>query len=136
VRSAAASLTLFDNWAAHYDESVGRPGDILEGYGESLREAAAMLSLPAGAEVLDVGIGTGGFAALLAEGGARVSGVDISPKMLERCQAAHPAFSLSLGSFLPIPYVDGRFDAVIASFAFHEVPPRSGLMPAGSWPGY
>jgi ubiquinone/menaquinone biosynthesis C-methylase UbiE len=122
-RSAAESRTLFDNWAASYDASVRRPGGPLEGYEGSLAEAAAMLPVAAGTRVLDIGIGTGGFSGLLAERGARVAGVDISAQMLEQCRAAHPDFELSPGSFLPIPHPDGGFDAVVASFAFHEVAP-------------
>jgi len=124
-RSAAATRSLFDGWAGSYDDDLRDAGGPLAGYASSLRQAARMLPLAAGADVLDVGIGTGAFAALLAERGARITGLDVSDEMLARCRAAHPDFTLHVGSFEPIPLPDARFDAAVASFAFHEVPPAS-----------
>ena len=43
--------------------------------------------IPAGASVLDVGCGTGTLSVLLAEHGCRVTGVDLSPRMVERARA-------------------------------------------------
>lgn len=123
-RNSQETEALFDGWAATYDEDVRRPTGLLVGYEESLHRAAALIPLPAGSEVLDVGIGTGSFARLLAAGGARVSGVDVSEGMLARCQADHPNFALATGSFLQIPHADDRFDALVSSFAFHEVAPE------------
>ncbi len=123
-RSSQETEALFDGWAATYNEDVRRPTGLLVGYEESLHRAAAMISLAAGSDVLDVGIGTGAFARHLADDGARVSGVDVSGEMLARCRADHPNFALAMGSFLQIPHSDGRFDALVSSFAFHEVPPE------------
>ncbi len=66
-RTYEEARALFDRWAQHYDEVVRSPGGPLEGYAESLQEAAALLPLGQGAHILDVGIGTGTFAALFAE---------------------------------------------------------------------
>ncbi len=71
-RSPQENEALFDGWATTYDEDVRRPTGVLVGYEVSLYQAAAMIPLAAGSEVLDVGIGTGAFARLLAAGGARV----------------------------------------------------------------
>lgn len=82
-----------------------------------------MLPVSEGDRILDVGIGTGSFGGLLAQRGARIWGVDVSPRMLERCQEAYPDFTLAESSFLPPPFSEGSFEAVVASFAFHEVAP-------------
>lgn len=121
-RSAAATRSLFGDWAATYDDDLQEAGGPLTGYATSLGEAASVMPLVPEAEVLDVGIGTGAFAALLAARGARITGLDVSEEMLARCRASHPEFALRVGSFAPIPLPDARFDAAVASFAFHEVP--------------
>ncbi|HYF95100.1 MAG TPA: class I SAM-dependent methyltransferase [Symbiobacteriaceae bacterium] len=123
LRSSQETLKRFDEWAASYDASASAPGGPLEGYHASLAEAARLVPVQPGWHVLDVGIGTGAFSALLAQRGGEIFGVDISAKMLEKCAAAHPEFRLRNGSFLPIPCPDGAFHAVVASFAFHEVHP-------------
>ncbi|MDP9373725.1 MAG: methyltransferase domain-containing protein [Chloroflexota bacterium] len=124
-RSPEESRALFDRWATTYADDLRRPGGPLEGYAESLEEAAGLLPIVAGARVLDVGVGTGAFGATLAARGARIWGVDPSERMLEQCRLAHPEFALSLGSFAPIPHDTGQFDATVSSFAFHEVPPAA-----------
>ena len=50
-----------------------------------------------GKTVLDVGTGTGGFAILLARHGCRVTGIDLTPAMIEeaRCQAAEEGLEIS-----------------------------------------
>lgn len=50
-----------------------------------------------------------------------VSGVDVSPRIMERCAEQHPDCHLSEGSFTRIPLPSQRFDVAISSFTFHEV---------------
>lgn len=126
-RSPQQTAALFDGWAATYNEDIRQPTGVLVGYEGSLHRATAMIPLPAGSDVLDVGIGTGAFAQLLAAEGAHVSGVDVSGEMLARCRADHPDLALAVGSFLQIPHADRRFDALVSSFSFHEVPPQERL---------
>lgn len=125
LRESDATRDLFNDWASTYDSDVARPGqtDVLTGYEESLRLVAGMLPAMASARVLDIGIGTGAFAELVAREGLEIHGIDISTEMLEQCRCKHPGFSLKVGSFVDIPYRDGLFDTAISSFAFHHVEP-------------
>jgi putative AdoMet-dependent methyltransferase len=123
-RTPEEQRALFDRWSSNYDP-VGHGTGPLLGYDGSLDEAASMVQIPAGARVLDVGIGTGNFAERFARRGARIWGIDISPKMLERCRLAHPDFHLSSGSFNPLPHITHAFDTVVSAFAYHEVARRN-----------
>lgn len=70
-----------------------------------------------GARVLELGAGTGRVAVPLAEAGAKVTGVDLSPGMLEvaRARAAEAGVSLTLvdADFRSLR-LRGRFDVVMA----------------------
>lgn len=125
TRSEHESRALFDRWANSYDAGLAGAearGPLL-GYQESLREAAALVPTAIGGALLDIGIGTGAFAGLLVPRVDQVFGVDPSPRMLARCREVHPDFRLAEGTFLAVPFAERRFDAVISSFAFHEVAP-------------
>lgn len=122
-RTSDETRRLFDRWAATYDQDAHQPDGPLAGYDSSLRAAAELIEIEPGAQVLDVGVGTGAFAALVAAHGAHITGIDPSEKMLEQCCQQHPDYVLETGSFNSIPFADSRFDSLISSFAFHEVLP-------------
>lgn len=111
----------FDQWAESYDLDVAAGQGVLEGYAGSRRRAAALVPVEPSAKVLDVGIGTGAFSDLFAERGAEITGVDISPWMLDLCSRAHPEFRLIAGDFTHLPLADGSQDLVVSSFAFHHL---------------
>jgi trans-aconitate methyltransferase len=95
------------------------------------------LAPQAGEEILDVGCGTGHVTAQIAQSGARVTGMDSSPEMLETARREHPQgrwiegdareFSLSsLGLAAPL-------DAIFSNATLHWVrPPESFLACAAS----
>ena len=75
--------------------------------------------------VLDVGCGTGNYAAALSEAtNCRVSGVDPSGQMLERARGAAPWESLAQGSAESLPWVDDSFDVVMSTDVIHHVGDR------------
>lgn len=124
-RTPAETRRLFDQWAAADMHSLEKTSSPMDGYDDSLTVAVAMMALCPGATLLDFGIGTGAFAALFAAEGARIWGVDISEQMLDQCRELHPDFCVTIGSFTPIPHDDEAFDAVVSSFAIHEIMPVS-----------
>lgn len=93
-----------------------------------------LLPVPA-ARVLDVGCGTGTLSILLAEQGHEVTGIDISPQMIEiACQKARAAsvtIDLRVGDAAD-PHVDPKsFDVVLARHVLWALPdPALGL---GRW---
>lgn len=81
----------------------------------------------AGAAVLDVGCGTGVVALTAARLGARVTGVDLTPALLERAREnaalARTEIDWKLGDVEALPFADGSFDVVLSQFG-HMFAPR------------
>jgi SAM-dependent methyltransferase len=82
----------------------------------------------AGEQVLDVGTGTGVVAVTAARAGARVSGLDLSPALLEEAQrnaqiAGFERIAWTEGDAEHLPYPDASFDVVLSQFG-HMFAPR------------
>ena len=84
---------------------------------------AELRALPeeiAGKDVIELGCGTAYISAWLARRGARVVGIDNSPKQLEtarRLQQEHDLeFPLLLGNAEEVPYPDASFDLAISEY--------------------
>lgn len=76
----------------------------------------------AGRRVLDVGCGTGAFAAALTERGARVWGVDPSAEMLaEARRRVGRGIGLKRGTAEALPFKDGWFDRAVLRLVIHLV---------------
>jgi SAM-dependent methyltransferase len=78
------------------------------------------LELRPGTEVLDVACGTGNSAIPAARRGARVTGVDIAPNLLEQARARARAAGVDVrfeeGDAEELPFPDASFDLVISIF--------------------
>ena len=67
-----------------------------------------------GRRVLDAGMGTGRVARALADRGARVVGVDLTPEMLSRCRSRAPEASAVIARVgAPLPFADESFDDAV-----------------------
>ncbi len=83
----------------------------------------------AGERVLDIGCGTGSLALRCAGRAARVTGIDISPQMLdmarEKVEAAGLEDEVELREMSAIDldeaFSDGSFDAIVSSLVFSEL---------------
>jgi SAM-dependent methyltransferase len=114
---AAASRPDFDELADHYDRL--RPVD--ENWWELFERLVDEGDL-LGRRVLDVGCGTGAFAAALARRGARVWGVDPSREMLARVREnAGATVGLKQGRAEALPFKDGWFERVVFRLVLHLV---------------
>ncbi|MEF8779313.1 MAG: methyltransferase domain-containing protein [Haloferacaceae archaeon] len=92
------------------------------------REKRAVLSALGpieGRDILEVACGTGRFTVMLADQGADVIGLDISPAMLSQGRekaidaGVSDSVSFMLGDAARLPFPDDHFDAVFAMRFFH-----------------
>ena len=123
-RYSAPNATLYDAATA----------PLLSGF--FLRVATDLARFAPRGQVLEVGSGPGRLAVKLAElaPGVQVTGVDISPEMVERasslaansCVADRVEFLV--GDVASLPFADASFDAVVSTFSLHHWPdPANGL---------
>jgi len=76
------------------------------------------LALKPGQSVLDIGCGVGAFLRLVAERGARPSGLDASEALLEVARRRLPDADLRVGDMEALPYGDDSFDLVTGFNSF------------------
>jgi ubiquinone/menaquinone biosynthesis C-methylase UbiE len=79
-----------------------------------------------GAAVLDVACGPGLVALALAESAGHVTGLDLTPAMLDKARelqrrGGRPNLSWVLGRADALPYPRASFDAVVTRFSFHHL---------------
>ena len=72
--------------------------------------------------VLDVGCGPGTVTAYLAERGLGVSGVDLSPRMIEHARRLHPGCSFRVGSATALELADASLGGVLGWWSLFNLP--------------
>lgn len=90
--------------------------------GEAAQVLVANLRAGGARRVLDLGCGEGAFAAMLAEAGFEVVGLDPSPEAIATARARFPALTFHLAGAEALPQGIGRFDACYFVNALHHVP--------------
>ncbi|GAA2129421.1 class I SAM-dependent methyltransferase [Kitasatospora kazusensis] len=108
--------------AAEYD--AARPSYPDRLFDEIERLAGRPLK---GADVLDVGAGTGIATRLLAGRGARVTAVEPSPGMAAQLHAVSPGIPLVKGSGDDLPFHDATADLITYAQAFHWTDQRRSI---------
>jgi SAM-dependent methyltransferase len=94
------------------DELAGKPLDraFLDAFAERC----------AGGPIADVGCGPGHVARYLADRGANVEGLDLSPQMIDEARASHPAIRFHVGDMFALPFEGLR--GLVAFYAIVHVP--------------
>lgn len=84
-------------------------------------------------QVLDVACGPGLVACTLAEVARHVTGIDLTPAMIEQAQARQQAKGLTnltwlVGNAIPLPFPDSSFSVVITRYSMHHFLEPSGVL--------
>jgi SAM-dependent methyltransferase len=107
--------------------SAGEYSDLSPYIREVGELVVARAAVAPGMTVLDVACGTGNAARPAARAGARVTGLDLTPKLLEAGRAKAGAEGLAIewreGDAEALPFDDGQFDRVFSTFG-HMFAPR------------
>jgi ubiquinone/menaquinone biosynthesis methyltransferase len=90
------------------------------------RRLVALASARPGLRALDLATGTGDIAFSLESEGARVVGLDITPRMIElacdKARARRRSCAFVVGDMLALPFPDRSFDVVTTGYGLRNVP--------------
>ncbi|MDO3402123.1 class I SAM-dependent methyltransferase [Mycolicibacterium neoaurum] len=120
-------ISFLERTRAGYDRTAAGYADAFAGHLDDKPVDRAMLrafadSVPAGWPVVDVGCGTGAATAILREYGAAVSGIDLSPNMIDHARRAWPSIDFTVGSMTALPLPDESVGGVCAWYSIIHVP--------------
>lgn len=125
----------FDRAADFYDATRGYPPGVGERIGQALLAAAGATPQ---SRILEMGAGTGRIALPIIRAGYAYTGIDLSPRMLEKLRAALPSIpgaaervTLVEGDVTNLPFPAGSFDVVITVHVLHLVADRVGAIEEG-----
>ncbi|AHH97889.1 hypothetical protein GCM10010174_29650 [Kutzneria viridogrisea] len=102
-------------WSARYDE----PGNPMIDM-EQPAVWGLLADIPPG-EALDAACGTGRHARHLVELGHRVTGVDLTPEMLDVARESVPQAQFTEGDLCELPFGEDSFDLVVSGLAVAHV---------------
>lgn len=96
------------------DELRGKPLDraFLDAFAERCADGT----------IVEVGCGPGQVARYLAERGAQVEGLDLSPEMIDEANAAHPGLAFRVGDMFALPFTDASVRGIVAFYAIVHTP--------------
>jgi len=122
MTAEAQGSVSFDRVATDYDATRSLPKGVAAAQRDAILEELRAIGA---SRILEVGIGTGLVSRPLMERGVRVTGVDISSKMLgrlrEKLTPDHVSPNLLLSDATRLPFAGATFPAIVMSHVFHVV---------------
>ncbi len=109
-------------WSDSYDEP-GNPVIAIEEAAVNELLGAAPLG-----RALDAACGTGRHARALVDLGHQVSGIDLTPEMLERARMNVPEASFAVADLRELPFPDHSFELVVCGLALAHLPALEGAI--------
>lgn len=120
MSESSRPLRSFDRVAAVYDATRSVPPHVAEALTAALLRVLRETADPP--RLLEVGVGTGRIAVPLAAAGARVTGVDISRRMLDELRGKRSEVREVLAEAARLPFRAGSFDAALFVHVLQLVP--------------
>jgi predicted TPR repeat methyltransferase len=114
TQDSAYARAVFEDFAGSFDSTLASLGYL--DMPRAMAQAAAVGTGPSGLDILDAGCGTGLCGSLFKPAARRLTGVDISPRMLEKAQALSIYDELVAADV--IAFMTGRaeaFDLIVSS---------------------
>jgi ubiquinone/menaquinone biosynthesis C-methylase UbiE len=127
-RASRHKQTVVDQFSKQADHFAKLPG-----HAEADALFVRMAEVGPGDEVLDVACGPGLVACAVAPYARRVTGIDLTPAMIERARALQAERGLAnldwlVGDVTPLPFPGARFSVVLTRYSFHHfLDPRAVL---------
>ena len=106
----------------------------IPGHLDSIETLVYMSGVTKSDRLLDVACGPGVVACVFAKSAEHVTGIDITPGMIEQAELHQKEegienVSWRIGDVLPLPYPDDSFSAVVTRYSFHHfLSPKEVLM--------
>jgi ubiquinone/menaquinone biosynthesis C-methylase UbiE len=97
-------------------------GDPIE---RSMLDLFSEMVRAVGADVADVGCGTGRLLPYLRDRGLAPRGVDLSPGMVETVRRDHPEFPCEAADLRELPFADASLDGVVCWYSLIFLPPEA-----------
>jgi SAM-dependent methyltransferase len=109
----------------HYDRLTDSYVDaFFEDISDSPWVDRLLARLPAGARVLDAGCGPGRLSRYMVDQGYAVSGIDISPSMVQAARRLVPEADFAVMDMARLRYPARQFDGIFAAYSFFHLPPE------------
>ncbi|QWF85854.1 class I SAM-dependent methyltransferase [Amycolatopsis sp. CA-230715] len=116
-RMPESAATVYNDLGRDYEDAFGHQPEV----GATLEHLLTLL--PAEANVLDLGSGTGWpVAATIADAGHRLTGYDVSDTMVRLARDRVPAASFERADMRLLDFEPGRWDAVLTFFSMLQIP--------------
>lgn len=112
----------YDRAAAHYVRRFQNHLDDRPVDRAMINAFAELVTKTGKPRVLDVGCGTGVATAALAAADLDVTGIDLSPNMIEQARQHNPGLEFRIGSMLDLEVADGSVGGLCAWYSIIHVP--------------
>jgi SAM-dependent methyltransferase len=120
----SSTTNTYDEFASQYAEMVAAQEQAGVAPGSNMARFLGVIGDVSGLTALDAGCGEGYLSRILAQRGARVTGIDISPKLIEIARTKGPDGSIAFqvaDLSQPLPAYQAHFDLVASYFVLNDV---------------